>query len=243
LLAVIRSSLFSIGYFLLTISYGTLSVALWLLPRRVRHKIISSWTTVVVAWLKLCCGVRYQVKGLENAASMQQAFVVLSKHQSAWETLFLQSLFWPSSTVLKQELLKIPFFGWGLRALYPIAIDRSNPRGALKQVKTLGIKHLSEGFNIILFPEGTRIAPGTKGVYARSGADIAAAANASIVPVALNAGHCWPINRFVKHSGLITVSIGPAIYCNGRTSKQVMAEVETWIENEMGALPSPTNRS
>lgn len=229
----IRSSIFSIGYFILTISYGTLSVLCWLLPSMLRHKIVASWTTVVIYWLRIICGVRFKVLGREHIESVKKPMVVLSKHQSAWETLFLQSLFWPASTVLKRELLNIPFFGWGLRALRPIAIDRSNPREALKQVKTKGIHRLENGLNVILFPEGTRMAAGERGTYARSGADIALNTNSLILPVALNAARCWPSRSFVKYPGEITVSVGPAINTEGKNSKAIMKEVEEWIEAEM----------
>lgn len=232
----IRSAIFALGYFVLTTSYGTLSLLTWLLPSRLRHRVISSWTTAVIQWLRISCNVRYQVLGKEHLAGLSGAQVVLSKHESAWETLFLQSLFWPASTVLKKELLRIPFFGWGLMAMQPIAINRDNPREALRQVKSKGLKRIESGLNVILFPEGTRIAPGTKGTYARSGADIARSANVSIIPVALKAAHCWPSNGFIKYPGLVTVSIGPIISAANKKSKETMKEVEDWIEAEMGRL-------
>ncbi len=232
-MALFRSSIFSIGYFFLTVIYGTLSVLTWLLPFRLRHRIIASWTTLIVAWVRVACGVRYQVLGLENIQDKSTPHVILSKHQSTWETLFLQSLFWPASTILKRELLNIPFFGWGLRALKPIAIDRSNPRNALRQVKEKGLERIEEGLNIILFPEGTRMAPGERGTYARSGADIAISAGVKIIPVALNAAHCWPSGSFKKVPGLITVSLGPLVSTEGKRSKQVIKEVEEWVEAEM----------
>ncbi len=191
---------------------------------------------MVIFWLKISCGVSYQVLGRENIQAVKQPCMVLSKHQSAWETLFLQGLFWPSSTILKKELLNIPFFGWGLRALYPIAIDRSNPRAALRQVKTKGVEHLQAGFNIILFPEGTRMQLGERGTYARSGADIALDGNVDILPVALDAARCWPPKSFIKKPGIITVSVGSAIKVEGKSSKEVTKEVENWIEGEMEAI-------
>jgi len=235
-LLIIRSSIFSIGYFLLTISYGTLSLASWAFPHLTRHKLIASWTTVVISWLRISCGVRHKVIGKEHIDQAKVPFVVLAKHQSAWETLFLQSLFWPSSTVLKRELLNIPFFGWGLRALSPIAIDRSNPREALKQVKSKSLQRIDQGLNIILFPEGTRMPPGEKGSYARSGADIAKTSGAEIFPVAVNAGKCWPSRSFTKYPGEITVSIGPKIDAEGKNNREIMGEVESWIENEMSRI-------
>lgn len=241
-MSLLRSFIFYLGYWMLTILYGSTTLFVWLLPSLVGHKFITTWTSIIVWWLKLVCGVRYQVIGQENIPK-QQGFVVLSKHQSAWETLFLQTLFWPATTILKKELLNIPFFGWGLRVLKPVAIDRSNPKVALKQVKTQGAQRLQEGLNIILFPEGTRIPVGEKGTYARSGADIASTAGVPIIPVAVNAGHFWPPKKFAKRPGMVTVSIGPAIVTQDRSSKELMQEVERWIETEMQSIESQTSSS
>ena len=236
-MAFIRTFIFFVGYWFLTIIYGTGSAFTWLLPPLIRHKVVSSWTTAIVIWLRIACGVRYKVIGLDNLPVRgEKPVVALAKHQSAWETLYLQSLLWPATTVLKRELLNIPFFGWGLRALNPIPIDRSNPRVALKQVKTIGAERIEQGYNVILFPEGTRMKVGEKGTYARSGADIAVTANANVIPIAHNAGHCWPPGKFTKYAGLITVSIGHPISTEGKNTKQVMAEVEEWIEGEMGRI-------
>ena len=229
----IRSLIFSAGYALLTMVYGTLSLFLFFIPRKIRYSIIVSWTHIVIFWLRITCGIRYQIIGQENLPSPITSHIVLSKHQSTWETLFLQGFFAPGATVLKRQLLKIPFFGWGLRGLAPIAIDRDNPREALKQVKTQSIKRLNQAYNIILFPEGTRTKVGQKGKYARSGADIAIAAKKNIIPIAINAGHLWTPGQFIKTPGLITVSIGPIISGEGKNSKTLIQDVETWIETEM----------
>lgn len=231
----LRSGLFNLGYVVATGLYGTLSLFLRLIPKSWRHRLIISWTEFVVYWLRITCGVRYTVIGREHVKS-HAPVVVLSKHQSTWETLFLQMLFYPTSTILKQELLKIPFFGWGLRALNPIAIDRSNPRDALRQVKLQGVQRLSEGFNLLLFPEGTRMKPGERGKYARSGADIACEANVAIVPVAVNAGRYWQPGRFIKQPGEIQVIVGKPIETAGRNSRELTQEVEQWIETQMARI-------
>lgn len=232
-LAVARSALFSVGYAFLTLIYGTLSLLTWVLPHRIRYKIIISWTYLIIYWVRLSCGVRFRVLGKENLPPSLNGVIVLSKHQSTWETLFLQGFFAPSVTVLKKQLLRIPFFGWGLAALKPIAIDRDKPRDALRLVKSKGVKRLQQGFNLILFPEGTRSAPGVRGRYARSGADIAIASGASIVPIAVNAGRLWLPKRFAILPGLVTVSIGPLIQADGRDSRSLTCDVEEWIEQEM----------
>lgn len=232
----LRSGLFAATYFIFTVTYGTLSLLLWFIPATWRHKVLISWCWLIIYLLRLICGVRYSVTGRENLTQANLPAVVLSKHQSTWETLALQGIFWPASTILKQELLKIPFFGWGLRGLQPIAIDRSNPREALKQVKEQGVLRLKQGKNVLLFPEGTRVAPGKKNKYARSGADIAVAAGVPIIPVAVNAGHCWPIKSLLRIPGLVSVVIGEPIETQGRNSKDLIAEVEVWIEAQMALL-------
>lgn len=235
----LRSSMFVVGYLASTGIYGTLSLFLWVIPQRWRHRIIFSWTTFVVHWLRITCGVRYRVHGRENIRHKPgKPFVVLAKHQSTWETLYLQNLFYPASTILKKELLQLPFFGWGLRALHPIPIDRSNPRDALRQVKTQGVARLKENCNLLLFPEGTRTKPGERGKYTRSGADIACEAGAPVVPVAVNAGRCWPPGTFLKHPGEIQVVVGKAIETKGRSSREIILEVEDWIEKQMTVIDS-----
>ena len=188
---LVRSVLFSCFYTLSTLAYGAVSVPLRLVPKMRRHKMVVSWASLVIFLAKYICGVNYRVVGAEHLDGLEMPVVVLAKHQSAWETFFLQNLFPLASTVLKKELLNLPFFGWGLAALQPIAIDRSKPREALKQVKSEGIERLSRGINLILFPEGTRVPIGERGNYARSGADIAIKAKRTIVPVAHNAGMYW----------------------------------------------------
>lgn len=232
----IRSLLFAILYTLSGGLYGLLSVLLLPLPLRFRHKIIISWTHVAVFLARSICGIRYQVIGTENLPLPGQPVIVMSKHQSTWETLFLQGLFWPASTVLKKELLKIPLFGWGLAALRPIAIDRKNPRIALKQVKENSLTRLHDKYNLLLFPEGTRVAVGSKGKYARSGADIALATGVSIVPVAVNSGRVWPPKVFIKTPGCISVVVGPPISPEGITSKALIEKVENWIESTMNSI-------
>lgn len=238
----IRSGIFSFGYTLVTIVYGTLSPLLFAVPTRMRHKVIISWTCCIVWWVKIVFGIKYRVEGGNFCKNLDEPVVVLSKHQSTWETFFLQAQFWPASTILKKELLKIPFFGWGLRALNPIAIDRSNPRAALKQVKEGAAKRLNEGYHLIMFPEGTRTAPGERQKYARSGADIAIASGKNIVPVAHNAGEYWPVHGGRKKAGTICVHIGEPISPEGKTSKQLISEVESWIETKMQLMLNDTGK-
>lgn len=231
----IRSSLFAIGYTVFTTLYGAFSLPLYALPPLARHRIIIKWTHIVIWWARVTCGIRYQVHGKDKLKGLDKPLVILAKHQCAWETFFLQGLFWPASTVLKQELLKIPFFGWGLAALRPIAIDRNNPREALRQVKKQGLARLDDKINLILFPEGTRVPIGQKAKYARSGADIAKESGVSIVPVAHNAGAFWGVNnsKFLKKPGLVNVVIGDPIPTDELDTKTITKMVEDWIESTL----------
>jgi 1-acyl-sn-glycerol-3-phosphate acyltransferase len=174
------------------------------------------------------------VVGTENIPD--QASIILSKHQSAWETLALQSIFPPQVWVLKRELLRLPFFGWALALSSPIAIDRGTARLALKQLLDQGKDRLAQGFWVVIFPEGTRVAPGTKGRYKVGGAWLATHTGALVVPVAHNAGEFWGRNAFLKYPGTITVSIGKPLDSTGRKADELNSQVEAWIENEMAHL-------
>jgi 1-acyl-sn-glycerol-3-phosphate acyltransferase len=166
----------------------------------------------------------------------------VAKHESAWETLAFQKIFPPQVWVVKRELLRIPFFGWGLAMLSPIAIDRKAGPRALKQMIEQGRERLERGFFIVIFPEGTRSAPGTRGVYRSGGAWLALETGAAILPVAHNAGTYWPRNAFVKRPGTITVSSGPIVHANDRNAARLMQNIEQWIENETQRIRSHETR-
>ncbi len=229
----------SLTFYLLLVSgaifFGLVGILLIPLPYQFRSQFFLTFNRFVLWSLKIVCGVKYEVHGQENIPSNQPA-VILAKHQSTWETMFLQLYFHPASTIMKRELLRIPFFGWGLALLRPIPIDRSNPRQALKQVKSLGLKRLSSGNSILVFPEGTRTPVGEVGNYARSGADIAVTGKTYIVPVAHNAGSYWPMDTIIKRPGVIQVSIGAPIHSEGRNSKQLTLEAKNWIEAEVAQM-------
>ena len=233
MIMAVRTGIFLFGKFMITCFYGLILLPVLPLPKLLRHRILVSWCGAVIFWLRLTCGVRYTIEGMENIHKTPGAKVILSKHQSAWETFMLQSILFPAATILKKELLNIPVFGWGLRCLQPIAIDRSNPRAALKKVKEGSVKRLRNNINVLLFPEGTRTRRGERGKYARSGADIAIAAGVDVIPVAVDAGKCWPSKTHMKKPGTIHVVIGEPIPSANTDSKQLIGQVETWIETQM----------
>lgn len=182
--------------------------------------------------VEVLLGIRAQVIGQENMP--KEPCVILAKHQSAWETMFLQDYVpYYSVFVLKQELLKVPFVGWGLAAMKMISIDRSAGKDALDQVVKQGRERLDQGFYVIIFPEGTRVAPGEKRRYKVGGAYLATHVGCKVVPIAHNAGEYWPRQAFLKTPGTVTVSIGPAFDATGLSEAEVNQKTEAWIEAEM----------
>lgn len=230
----LRSSLYLLGVAMFTpLCFGFVVFSLPLQPP-VRYGIITLWSRIMLAWLRLTCGLKYRVIGTENIPWAPT--VVLAKHQSIWETLFFQTLFPHQVWVVKRELLRIPFFGWGLALSRPIAIDRAAGREALKHVLCQGKERLDEGVWVVIFPEGTRVRPGEKAKYNIGGAWLASHAGVQALPVAHNAGEFWGRNAFLKHPGTITVSIGRPIDGKGKSPGEVNAMVEAWIEAEMGRI-------
>ena len=236
MLVAIRSTLFAAFQLLITPVFAIIALLTFPLPAQTRYRIITVWTRWVMWASRVICGIRYRVIGAENIP--KEPCVILAKHQSAWETMGFQLIFPPQVWVLKRELLRVPFFGWGLAMLSPIAIDRSSRRQALQQLVDQGRHRLAAGFYIVIFPEGTRIAPGKRGKYRAGGARLALQTGTPVLPVAHNAGLRWGKNAFLKYPGMITVSIGPPIQ-PGTDSAEVLARrVEDWIENEMLRLDS-----
>ena len=228
---VLRSTLYAVLQIVVTIPYSLLALLTFPLPALVRYRVISTWSRLMVWGAEHICGIRYRVIGAENIP--REPCVVLAKHESAWETLAFQEIFPPQVWVVKRELLWIPFFGWGLAMLSPIAIDRRDVVRALRQTVEQGRERLKRGFTIVIFPEGTRSAPGARGTYQAGGALLATKTGAPVLPVAHNAGNYWKRHAFVKHPGLVTVSIGPLMHPRGMKAAELMRAVEEWIESEM----------
>ena len=227
----IRSLLFAIGMWLSIVVIAVLSIFIFPFPFVIRYGFISQWARFTLWWLKLTCSLDYEVEGLENIPATNS--VILCKHQSTWETLALQKIFPLQVWLLKRELLWVPFFGWALALLEPIAIDRKVGRKAIRQLLEQGEKRLKDGRWVVIFPEGTRTAPGEKRKYASGGAALAERAGCPVVPVAHNAGEFWPRRGFFKRPGRIRVCIGPAIDSNGKTAAEINALAESWIEDMM----------
>jgi 1-acyl-sn-glycerol-3-phosphate acyltransferase len=234
-MAALRATLYLVFLAVTVIPYA-FACLLWSpLPLRWRYRLTMGWPRLAIWGAKAILGVRWQVKGAENLPDGPA--IILSKHQSAWETLFLPAHM-PRQVcfVYKKELHRVPFFGWGLALLRMIPINRAKGRDAFDQIVRVGQQRLDEGRWPLLFPEGTRVAPGKMGRYKLGGALLAARTGANIIPIAHNAGECWPRKAFIKKPGLITVSIGPIIECGGRDANTLNREAQAWIEAEMRRL-------
>ncbi|MFA7632574.1 MAG: lysophospholipid acyltransferase family protein [Thiohalomonadaceae bacterium] len=198
------------------------------LPYRLRYRLLTRLGHFVIWWLAITCKLHYRISGQENIPS--NTAIILAKHQSAWETFALQLIFPPQTWVLKRSLFYIPIFGWGLMMLKAIGIDRAAGRKALQQVVQQGTARLNEGIWVVIFPEGTRTAPGERRKYNIGAAVLAKKSGYPIVPVAHNAGVFWPRNSILKHAGTIDVVIGPVIYPTGKGSAEINDLAESWIE-------------
>ena len=229
----LRSILFFIFQIVWTIPYAIACIVSFpFLSRVQRYWFAAGWCKTVIWVADKLCGIRYHVEGWENLPDTP--VVLLSKHQSAWETVALPALMpRPLCFVFKRELLYVPFFGWALGLLSMIHIDRRKGTDAFASVVRQGRERLSEGSWIIMFPEGTRTKTGSRNKYKSGGARLASTTGTPVVPIAHNAGRVWPRNSFVKYPGEVILSIGPVIQTEGRTAEAVNADVAEWIEREM----------
>ncbi len=231
---LLRALAFYVLISIILIPYFVVVVCLAWLPRMPRWKVIAGWPRLC-AWLAIyVLGIRYEVIGRENIPA--EPVVILSKHSSAWETLAFSGIFPPHVYVMKRELLWIPFLGLGLALFNPIFINRSDRKNAMRLMVEIGKERFAQGFCIMVFPEGTRIAVGRRGRYKVGGAYIAAHTGARVLPVAHNAGLLWPRNSFLKRPGKVTVVIGKPIASTGLTPEELMRKAEDWIEDQVERL-------
>lgn len=203
-------------------------------PISFRIGILRIWIPITLFWLKLTCGLSYEIEGLENIP--KTGFIVMSNHSSTWETFVMQNFLPPLVWVVKKELLYVPFFGWGLRAVNAIALKRGTGRQAITQLIKEGKMRMEEGRTVMIFPEGTRVPPGEKKPYKAGGAILSEKTNFPILPIAHNAGNFWPRHSWIKWPGKIKVVIGPVIEPEGKKAGQIIAEVEQWIAPKVEEL-------
>jgi len=239
MLITLRSTIYFVLLVLSTFLFGLIMAIFgWFLPFIVNSKIANAWGITNGFLLKIICGLTYSVKGLENLPQ-NQACIIMSKHQSAWETITFRGIFPANQAwVLKRELMFVPVFGWALAVVQPIAINRNAGREAMKQVVEQGLLRLSQKRNVIIFPEGTRVAPGERKRYGIGGGLLAEKADVPVIPVAHNAGVFWKRRGLKKYPGNIEVVIGPPIDTTDMSAAAITRQVEACIESEMEKLPS-----
>jgi 1-acyl-sn-glycerol-3-phosphate acyltransferase len=230
----LRSLLFFVIYALSAVIFSCIGVLLWPLPFKWRYAVVSQWAKSNIWLLAKICDVHLEVEGKEHIGD--EPAVIICKHQSAWETLALQAVFPPQVWVLKRELLWIPFFGWGLASLNPIAINRQAGRKALSQVIEQGLDRLSSGAWVVVFPEGTRVAPGYMRKFGIGGARLAVDTGYPVIPVAHDAGKCWPKRGFLKIPGTIKMVIGEKIDSQGQDAAALNQHLFNWMEQQMTVL-------
>lgn len=233
---ILRSAVFFAGQICATLVMGPVMAAMghFNFSFEQRYTMANRWVRFSLWLLKHVCRLEYEVKGLENIP--ERNGLVLCKHQSAFETIALQAIFPPVVFILKQELLKIPVWGWAMASQEPIAIDRGAKSQALKQVLREGEDRIARGRWVVLFPEGTRVRPGENGSYSGSGGLLAQRVGCPVVPVAHNAGEYWTKNGFLKFPGVIRVRIGPALDGGVLSGSEINRLAESWIETEMLAI-------
>jgi len=231
-----RSLLFYMGMILVTLIVSPISIIIYPLPFKLRYAFVSRWAVFNIWWLKVTCGLTHIVDGLENIP--ESPAIIMCKHQSAWETFVLQQIFPTQAWILKQELLWIPIYGWGLATLQPIAIDRGSTFKSLRQIVEQGSERLAQGIWVVIYPEGLRVSPGERTKYLPGGGLLAEKTGYPIVPIAHNSGYFWPHNSLIKKPGTINMIIGPLIETEGKSANDITAEVEEWIESTMEILPT-----
>ena len=224
---VIRATLFWLVFMPSVLLFAFLLTIGFFLPLGLRIGMIKMWIVINLNWLRLTCGLDYEVEGMENIPD--QGFIVMSKHSSTWETIALQLFFRPMVWVVKRELTWIPFFGWGLRAMNAIAINRGTGRQAIRQLVDEGRQRMDEGRIVMLFPEGTRVMPGQYKPFKIGGAILASKTGYGILPIAHNAGEFWPRHSWIKWPGKIKIVIGKVIEPDDKKADRIIKEVEEWV--------------
>ena len=229
-MTILRSTIFYFGY----LGSGLLAsiIACLIGPfigLEKRLKLFALWPRFTNWFLLLTCGIKVHIIGKENLPN--SPCVIVSNHQGQWETFSMQYLFHPLCTLLKKELLYIPLWGWAMKMLDPIAINRGKPKEAVVQTLEEGSDRLKRDLYVLLFPEGTRVKAGRVGKYARSGFELAKRNNVKILPLCHNSGDCWPAHKFIKKPGTINLHIGVPFFVEN--SKESAEEVQQWVEKKL----------
>ena len=232
-MSLLRSLAFNVFFYSWTTVIVTAGLPLLLGPRSGVYHLGRLWVRVTMAGLALICGLRYEVRGLERLP--KGAFLVAAKHQSAWDTLIFSLLLWEHSFILKQELTWIPLFGLYLLRAGLVPVDRQGGSKALRKMIAKAKAVAADGRPLVIFPEGTRVAPGERRPYHPGVAALYGQLGIGVVPVALNSGLFWGRRSFVKRPGTILLEFLPRID-PGLSRKEFLQQLEASIEGSSTAL-------
>lgn len=234
---MLRSVLFLVAFYLFTAVLFTLMIPTLVLPREVAFCFLTVWTKGSQWLLKIFCHVHIKIKGLENLPK-QNGYIIAAKHQSAMETIIFHSVVPHVFYVFKKELLWVPLANIHAIKTGCISIDRSAGGSAMRRMLDKTKKHLAEGLNLVIFPEGTRVAPNAPTRCAPGIAFLYANCNVPVIPVALNTGYCWGKNKTLKKAGTVTVSFLKPIQ-PGLEKRAFLQELERELDAEQNRLPLP----
>ena len=234
---ILRATLFWIVFLPSILLFSVVLTLMLVVPFSWRIVLIKLWIRINLFWLWLTCGLGYTIEGLENIP--ESGCIVMSKHSSTWETIAIQLWFRPMVWVVKRELTWIPFFGWGLKAMNAIAINRGTGRQAIRQLVEEGRRAMDKRRIIMLFPEGTRVYPGQRKPFKIGGAILASKTGYPVLPIAHNAGEYWPRHSWIKWPGKVRVVIGKPIDPAGKKPEQIITEVESWVLNTCDQISDP----
>ena len=189
--------------------------------------IASFWIINILKALKYICGIDWVVDGINNIP--KKPFVIMANHQGPWESLFLQTLMVPTSSIIKKEILFIPFFGWAISRLNPIPINRKEKHSSMKKVISIGGERIKEGYAVLIFPEGTRRnAEDGIGRFGNGGAVLAVNEDVPIVPICHNSGVYWKNRSLKKVAGKISIIIGKPVA--GTDAKEITKQAQIWMK-------------
>ncbi|MCC7282364.1 MAG: 1-acyl-sn-glycerol-3-phosphate acyltransferase [Acetobacteraceae bacterium] len=231
---VLRAATFNLLFLALTSLLGVLALPLLLVERRHAVRVGRIWARGVMALLRGIVGLRFVVTGQEHLPRQGPALIA-AKHQSAFDTVVWLLLVPDAAYVLKRELLRVPVYGWFARHAGMIAVDRAAGAGAMRGLIRDGEAALAAGRQVVIFPEGTRTAPGSERPYQPGIAALYARAGLAVIPVATDSGRFWGRRAFLKHPGTITVAIQPPI-APGLGKQAFLSALRQRIEEPSQAL-------
>lgn len=233
---VVRAVLFNLVFFCTGALFLSLALPALLMPRRVTIRVGEIWFSFVLDALRIICGISHEIRGLDNVPVTP--CIIAAKHQSAWDTLAFVTFIDDAAYVIKKELTRIPVYGWLLAKASMVPVDRAAGAKALRNMVKTARARLADGRHIVIFPTGTRTAPGERRSYHPGVAALYSQLAVPVVPVALNSGLFWPRRSFAKRPGHIVVELLPPIP-PGLPRREFMEQLQSAIEQASARLGRP----